>query len=99
MLVDVVHVVDRMAGKLLVRVEQSKVFLPAVEEKPADRLPVVVVEYDPAVALRVSHDDTVWVHNLADDRLDDVEPFQLILGGDDTVVIRSFCPVAQARLS
>jgi hypothetical protein len=58
--VDLVEVVDGLSGAVLVFVEQSDVFLAAVEEEPGDGLAVVVVEEDGAVLLGIPFVKPKW---------------------------------------
>ena len=88
MRVDVVRVADRHLLLALVLVEQAEILLLlAVKVKAKDRLAIVVVEKDAKVALLVAVVDTANVDDVPQDRLDDVVPLQLLLGGDDLRVL------------
>ena len=67
-------------------VKEPDVFLRAIEVEPANRLAVVVVEQNAAVALHVAHHDPFDRNDFAQDCPDDVEAFEFFLGRHDSIL-------------
>ena len=61
----------------------------AVEVHPRDRFPIIVVQQNRAIGLRIADDHAFRVDQPRGDRLDDVEAGNLLLRGDDAGKLES----------
>ncbi|VTS63259.1 Uncharacterised protein [Streptococcus dysgalactiae subsp. equisimilis] len=76
-----------MASFVLLLIEQTDVLLTTIEVKPANRLPVVIIQQYAEVALRIAMHDSLRINNSPNNSLNDVEPLQLFQRGVDPVVV------------
>ena len=69
--VQLIKTVNRMTRHLLLRIKNPEVLLRRIEKQPANGTPVVVIQQNAAIALRVPNEHALRVDDFSDDRFDE----------------------------
>lgn len=90
--IDIIKGFEQMLCALFLGIERLDVFIRTVEMQAANRLTIVVVKQDAEIGncIPINYSTDV-IHFGVENRPNDIESLQLLLGGHDPVVFRFIC--------